>query len=115
MKHHTTMKNKDDKLDDLAKFLHDQINKLKLSAGKMDEQMYECDAVWLTYKVNGSVRVPTGSLVQIKDEQVVADADLEGDYATHKIIGIYSTIGSTRLVLICLDVITNEPTRIIVS
>ena len=37
------------------------------------------------------------------------DINLKAEYASHLIIGIYSTIASTEAVLILVDVITNEP------
>lgn len=37
------------------------------------------------------------------------DINLKAEYASHLIIGVYSTIASTDCVLILVDVITNEP------
>ena len=89
-----------DKLNDLAKFLQGQID--RMHALKTD--MYECSAVWLPYKVNGSYRVAVGSMVAIEDDKLT-----DADHASHKLIGIYSTIGSERVELILTDVITQEP------
>ena len=89
-----------DKLSNMAKFLQEQIERMHALRG----DMYECNAVWLNYTVNGSMRVEVGSMVAIEDDKLV-----DADHATHKLIGVYSTIGSEKIELILTDVITNEP------
>jgi hypothetical protein len=91
-------------LDDLAKFLQEQIERMEA----LRTNMVECNAVWLPYKVGGTMRVEVGSMVAIKDNKLT-----DADHATHKLIGIYSTIGSEKVELILTDVITQEPMTLI--
>ena len=76
----------------------------------MENDKIECRAVWMPYKVNGSMRLPVGSMVCLDEDNKIIDAE----YATHKVVAIYSTIGSEKIELILADVITNEPKTIII-
>jgi len=54
----------------------------------------------------GRHRFAQGDNICLDDK---GEINLEAEYSSHKIIGLYSTIGSTNTVLILTDVITNEP------
>ncbi len=56
----------------------------------------------------GRYRFALNNFVAIDDN---GEIDVKSDSATHKIVGIYSTIASENVVLILVDVITNEPLR----
>ena len=90
-----------DKLDDLAKFLQGHMDRMHAHRASM----IECSAVWLPYKVNGSKRLPVDSNIALSEDDKIVNAS----YATHKIIAIYSTIGSERIELILTDVLSQEP------
>lgn len=74
--------------------------------------MFELDAVWLGgLKLNGSRRVPVGAHVAIENGKLI-----DADYATHKIIGLYSPhICGGNAVALVTDVITNEPKEFIIN
>lgn len=95
------MKNKDDKLNDMAEVLADQMNRMLA----MQVDMVELEAVW----IGGKLRVADGDMIAISEAGVISK---DGNYATHKVIGCYGTIGDTRHELIVTDVITNEPKTI---
>lgn len=58
----------------------------------------------------GRYRFALDNYVAIDDK---GEIDVKSDSATHKIVGIYSTIGSENAVLILVDVITKEPLRLV--
>lgn len=87
----------DDKLNDLSEFLQDQMN--RMFALQVD--MVELEAIW----IGGKLRVADGDMIFIDEYGKISK---DGDYATHKCIGCYGTIGSSRHELIVTDVITNE-------
>lgn len=91
----------DDKLNDLSEFLKDQMNRMLA----LQVDMVELQAVW----IGGKLRVAEGDMIAIDDDGNISK---DGDYATHKCIGCYGTIGDTRHELIVTDVITNEPKTI---
>lgn len=63
--------------------------------------------------VNTPIDSPYGRHRFAREESIAIDdngnIDINAEYSTHKIIGVYSSITSTGAVLILTDVITNEP------
>ena len=73
-------------------------------------EIMELASIWLEVKHNGSVRLAEGDYIRVEDGKLA-----EGEYATHKIIGCFGTLYSTRLELLATDVITNEPETIVIK
>ena len=67
-------------------------------------------AIWLEVKHNGKVRLTDGDYIRVVDGKLV-----DGDHATHKIIGCFGDIHSNHLEFLATDVITNEPETIVIK
>lgn len=73
-------------------------------AFKPNDDMMELAAIWLNVNINGTRRLAEGDHVCIEDGWLVS-----GTHATHKVIGCYGNMASSRLEMMVTDVITNEP------
>ena len=87
-----------DPLNDMAKFLQEQIE--RMHALKSD--MYEYASF---YKVSMNHIFRPDDLIGVDDNGHI---NLMMDHATHKIIGLYATIGCEEMEFVLLDLITNE-------
>ena len=87
-----------DKLSEMAKFLQEQLD--RMHALKSDRFEYAC-----FYKASMNHIFRVDDLIGVTEN---GEINLMMDHATHKIIGLYSTIGCEVMEFVLLDLITNE-------
>jgi len=72
--------------------------------------IHELDSIWMPTKVNFQNTIGLGDLITIENGWIIT-----ADYASHKVIGIYSDkpVGECgNQMMMVTDVITNEPLMI---
>ncbi len=94
------MKNHEDELQNLSNFLGKQ---MKIMQDIMtDKTLYEYASF---YKASMNHVFRTDDLIGVDDNGHI---NLMMNHATHKIIGLYGTIGCEQMEFVLLDIITNE-------
>lgn len=93
--------NHDDELQNLSNFLGGQMKKMHDIMTNKNE-LYEYASF---FKASMNHLFKQDDPIAVDDN---GEVDLKAEFATHKIIGIYSTISCERCKLVLLDVITNE-------
>ena len=66
--------------------------------------LMELAAIWLNVKINGSRRIQQGDYIAVEGFCLI-----DATHATHKILGCFGDTHSSRLEIMIVDVITNEP------